>query len=108
MAVHNKLVRDNMKQIILDAGRKPIMKILNHEEYITELRKKSQEELNEYLTAETNEEALEELADLLEVMHALAKVHGSSIEEVEKIRAEKAAKRGGFSDKVFLIEVTDV
>ena len=108
MAVHNKLVRDNMKQIILDAGRKPIMKILNHEEYITELRKKSQEELQEYLTAETNEEALEELADLLEVIHALAKVHGSSIEEVEKLRVEKAAKRGGFSDKVFLIEVTDV
>ena len=108
MAVHNKLVRDNMRQIILDAGRKPIMKILNHEEYITELRKKSQEELQEYLTAETNEEALEELADLLEVMHALAKLHDSSIEEVEKIRVKKAAKRGGFSDKVFLIEVTDV
>ena len=86
MAVHNKLVRDNMQQIIIDSGRKPVMKILNHEEYITELRKKSQEELQEYLTAETNEEALEELADLLEVIHALAKVHGSSIEEVEKIR----------------------
>ena len=108
MAVHNKLVRDNMRQIILDAGRKPVMKILNHQDYIFELRKKSQEELQEYLTAETNEEALEELADLLEVMHALAKVHGSSIKKVEKIRAEKAAKRGGFSDKVFLIEVTDV
>ena len=107
MAVHNKLVRDNMKQIILDAGRKPIMKILNQEDYINELRKKSKEELQEYLSAETNEEALEELADLLEVMHALAKVHDSSIEEVEKIRVKKAAKRGGFSDKVFLIEVTD-
>ena len=107
MAIHNKLVRDNMRQIILDAGRKPIMRILNHEEYITELRKKSQEELHEYLTAETNGEALEELADLLEVMHALAKVHGSSIEEVEKLRVEKATKRGGFSDKVFLIEATD-
>ena len=107
MAVHNKLVRDNMRQIILDAGRKPIMKILNQEDYINELRKKSNEELQEYLAAETNEEALEELADLLEVMHALAKVHGSSIEEVEKIRVKKAAKRGGFSDKVFLIKVTD-
>ena len=41
MAVHNKLVRDNMRQIILDAGRKPIMRILNYEEYITELRKKA-------------------------------------------------------------------
>ena len=41
MAVHNKLVRDNLGQIILDAGRKLIMRILNHEEYITELRKKA-------------------------------------------------------------------
>ena len=83
------------------------MKILNQEDYITELRKKSNEELQEYLTAETNEEALEELADLLEVIHALAIIHDSSIEEVEKIRVKKAEKRGGFSDKVFLIEVTD-
>jgi predicted house-cleaning noncanonical NTP pyrophosphatase (MazG superfamily) len=107
MAVHNKLVRDNMQQIILEAGRKPITKILNQEDYINELRKKSNEELQEYLTAETNEEALEELADLLEVIHALAIIHDSSIEEVEKIRVKKAEKRGGFSDKVFLIEVTD-
>lgn len=107
MAVHNKLVRDNMQQIILEAGRKPITKILNQEDYITELRKKSNEELQEYLTAETNEEALEELADLLEVIHALAIIHDASIEEVQKIRVKKAEKRGGFSDKVFLIEVTD-
>jgi predicted house-cleaning noncanonical NTP pyrophosphatase (MazG superfamily) len=107
MAIHNKLVRDYMKQIILDAGRNPIMKTLNHEEYITELRKKSEEELREYLTAETDEEALEELADLLEVIHELTKIHHSSIEEVEKIRVEKKAKRGGFTDKIYLFEVTD-
>jgi predicted house-cleaning noncanonical NTP pyrophosphatase (MazG superfamily) len=108
MAVHNKLVRDHMKQIIIEAGRKPVMKTLDHEEYITELRKKSEEELQEYLTAKTDEEALEELADLLEVIHALAKVHDSSIEEVEKIRVAKKEKRGGFSDKVYLFEVTDI
>ena len=107
MPIHNKLVRDKIPQIIKDSGKTPITKILNEKEYITELRKKSQEELQEYLTAETDEEALEELADLLEIIHALAKVHGSTIEEVDKIRAEKAAKRGGFTDKVFLIEVQD-
>ena len=107
MPIHNKLVRDKIPQIIKDSGKTPITKILNEKEYITELRKKSQEELQEYLTAETDQEALEELADLLEIIHALAKVHGSTIEEVDKIRVEKAAKRGGFSDKVFLIEVQD-
>ena len=107
MPIHNKLVRDKIPQIIKESGKTPVTKILNEKEYITELRKKSQEELQEYLTAETDQEALEELADLLEIIHALAKVHGSTIEEVDKIRVEKAAKRGGFTDKVFLIEVQD-
>ena len=107
MPIHNKLVRDKIPQIIKESGKTPVTKILNQKEYINELRKKSQEELQEYLTAETDEEALEELADLLEIIHALAKVHGSTIEEVDKIRVEKAAKRGGFTDKVFLIEVQD-
>ncbi len=107
MPTYNKLVRDRIPHIINDSGKKPITKILNQEEYITELRKKSEEELQEYLSAKTNEESLEELADLLEIIYALAKVHDSSIEEVENIRIEKAAKRGGFSDKVYLIEVCD-
>ncbi|MCQ6277082.1 nucleoside triphosphate pyrophosphohydrolase [Bacillus sp. V3B] len=107
MPIHNKLVRNKIPQIIQDAGKTPVTKILNEAEYIMELHKKSDEELKEYLAAETNEAALEELADLLEIIHALAKTHDSSIEEVEKIRVEKAAKRGGFSDKVFLIEVKD-
>ena len=84
MPIHNKLVRDNIPQIIKASGKSPTTKILNEKEYITELRKKSQEELEEYLTAETDQEALEELADLLEIIHALAKVHGSTIEEVDK------------------------
>lgn len=58
-------------------------------------------------TALANEEALEELADILELMHALSRIHGASIEEVDKIREEKAAKRGGFDEKIFLIEVED-
>ena len=107
MPMLNKLVRDKIPQIIRKSGKKPVSKKLNQEQYINELRKKTQEELQEYLTAETDEEALEELADLLEIIHSLAKVHGSTIEEVDKIRVDKAAKRGGFTDKVFLIEVQD-
>ena len=107
MPIHNKLVRDNIPQIIRESGKTPITKILKQEEYINELRKKSLEELQEYLSAETDQEALEELADFLEIIHNLAKVHSSTIEEIDKIRVEKAAKRGGFTDKVFLIEVQD-
>ncbi|MFB5282554.1 phosphoribosyl-ATP pyrophosphohydrolase [Peribacillus sp. Hz7] len=107
MPIHNKLVRDRIPEIIESTGKKFSTRILNEKEYITELKKKSFEELQEYMKVTNNSEAIEELADLLEIMHALAEFHGSSIEEVERVRQEKAVKRGGFKEKVFLIEVED-
>ena len=50
---------------------------------------------------------MEELADLLEIIYSLAEVHDASPEELEQIRSEKAEKRGGFQDRLFLINVED-
>ena len=55
----------------------------------------------------TNEDAIEELADLLELIHAAAAVYDTTFEELEKIRVDKAKKRGGFDERIFLIEVED-
>jgi len=107
MPVHNKLVRDKIPEIIEKTGKKFSIKTLSNKEYITELRKKAYEELKEYMDTENKEAAVEELADLLEILHALAESHGSTIKEVEEIRKQKAAKRGGFKEKTFLIEVED-
>ena len=49
----------------------------------------------------------DELADIMEVIYALADIHGCTPEQLEDIRAEKAEKRGGFNDKIFLIKVED-
>lgn len=105
MPIYNKLVRDKIPEIIEKTGRIFTTEILNQERYITELRNKAYEELEEYVNTTSNNGAIEELADLLEVIHALAKIHSSSIEEVEEIRKVKEQKRGGFSEKVFLINV---
>ncbi|AGT32414.1 phosphoribosyl-ATP pyrophosphohydrolase [Geobacillus genomosp. 3] len=107
MPIYNKLVRDRIPAIIEQAGKTSTTRILGDEEYRKELQKKAFEELEEYVQAETDEAALEELADVLEIIHALAQCHGASIEQVEQIRAEKAEKRGGFQEKIFLIEVHD-
>jgi predicted house-cleaning noncanonical NTP pyrophosphatase (MazG superfamily) len=107
MPVYNKLVRDRIPEIIESTGKKFTTRILNNEEYITELKTKSFEELQEYVETVNNEDAIEELADLLEIIHALAEYHGSSIENVEAVRKEKAEKRGGFKEKIFLIDVKD-
>ena len=50
---------------------------------------------------------MEELADLLEVLRACAVARGYTLEQLEKVRAEKAAKRGAFTKKILLKEVDD-
>ena len=107
MPIYNKLVRDRIPEIIEKDGKKFSTKILSNDEYIKSLKEKSFEELKEYVNAENNEDAIEELADLLEIIHALAECHGASFEKVEEIRKKKAEKRGGFKEKIFLIEVED-
>ncbi len=65
------------------------------------------EKLNEELTEYQESKSLEELADLLEVMRAVLKARGETIEQLEKVRAEKAVKRGGFEKKILLKEVRE-
>jgi len=107
MPTYNKLVRDRIPETLEKSCKKFKVETLNHDRYILELKKKLNEELVEYQDAATNEEALEELADILEVIHSLAPVHKSTVEELEQIRANKAAEQGRFEDKIFLSEVED-
>ncbi|WHY73787.1 nucleoside triphosphate pyrophosphohydrolase [Fictibacillus enclensis] len=107
MPTYNKLVRDKIPEVIAKTGKSFNTTLLENDEYIKELKKKCYEELDEYASAESNEHAVEELADLLELMHALAKVHRSDISEVERVRKEKAEKRGGFEKRIFLVDVED-
>jgi predicted house-cleaning noncanonical NTP pyrophosphatase (MazG superfamily) len=107
MPVYNKLVRDRIPEVIESSGKKFSTRILNKQEYIKELKRKSFEELEEYINTDNNEDAIEELADLLEIIHALAEIHGVTVEKVEEIRKVKAERRGCFKEKIFLVEVED-
>ena len=100
--IHNKLVRDRIPEIIEASGRKCEWEVLSEDEYLARLDEKLQEELAEYL----EDKSLEELADLLEVLMAVAEARGS-MAEVEAIRVEKKAKRGGFEKKILLKSTDD-
>ncbi len=103
LKVYNKLVRDRIPEIIEADGKTCSTRILNNEEYLRRVDAKLDEELAEY----HKDGSIEELADLLEVIRAVAVARGSSIEEVEAIRVRKAEKRGGFEKRILLIEVKD-
>lgn len=107
MPSHNKLVRDYIPEVIKKTNKEFATRILSEKEYKVELKKKLSEELTEYNEAKTNEEAVEELADILELLHTAIKLHGSSFEELEEVRKKKAEKRGGFEKRIFLIKVED-
>ena len=98
MKIYKKLVRDKIPEIITNQNKTPKFRTLNNEEYLIELNKKLQEELTEYL--ESGE--IIELADLEEVLRAILEHKNISFEEFEKIRKEKAEKRGTFKNKIFL------
>lgn len=98
---YNKLVRDRIPDIIEASGKQCVYATLSDEEYLKMLDEKLNEELQEYQESKS----MEELADLLEVMIAVATARGSSFEDVEQIRVEKTEKRGAFARKILLTEV---
>lgn len=103
--VCNKLVRDNIPEIIIETGRKPITKILNDNEYKKELEKKLLEEYNEVLRAKTSEEKVEELADMLEIIESLANLENKKLYDIIEIAKEKKLKNGGFEKKIYLEKI---
>ncbi len=98
---YNKLVRDRIPEIIEASGKSCICETLSKDRYVEMLDAKLNEELAEYQESKS----MEELADLLEVVRAVALARGGSMEEVEAIRIAKAKKRGGFEKKILLTEV---
>lgn len=99
--VYNKLVRDKIPEIIEADGKTCETEILPDDEYLKMIDAKLEEELKEY----QKDQNLEELADLLEVIHAAAIARGYSIEELEALRKKKSEKRGGFQKKILLKKV---
>lgn len=98
MTVYNKLVRDRIPQIISSCGEIPHTRILEDKEYRALLEAKLDEEVSEF----HQERNLEELADILEVLYALAEPFGGR-EELMRHYERKHAARGGFQNRVFLI-----
>lgn len=101
--VYNKLVRDKIPEIIQADSKTAKTRVLNDQDYLEALIKKLQEEVTELAAARNTEE----LADVHEVLIALAEALGIDHKELERVRKAKAELRGGFTDRVFLEEVSD-
>lgn len=100
---YHKLVRDRIPEIIASDGKNCVCETLSDEDYLHLLDAKLTEELSEYQESHS----LEELADLLEIIRTVVVARGWTWEELERVRQDKAAKRGGFEKKILLKEVIE-
>lgn len=99
MKIYNKLVRDRIPDIIAAQGKSCDFRMLTDAEYLEALDKKLDEELAEYHESGN----IEELADLMEVIYAIARAKGHPL--LDEIRRKKNIERGGFTKKIMLLSV---
>ena len=103
MIHYDKLVRDKIPAIIETAGKTPLTERIPPEDMQSALDRKLQEEVNEYLESHS----VEEMTDVLEVIHGIAFHTGIDWNQVEAERLRKKEERGGFEEGIRLIEVRE-
>jgi predicted house-cleaning noncanonical NTP pyrophosphatase (MazG superfamily) len=103
LTVYRKIVRDRIPEIIETAGKMARCEYVCKEEVVDGLEAKLSEELTEYLESHS----IEEMADLLEVMHGILYHKGIPWDELERVRQEKRVQRGGFEKGIRLLEVEE-
>lgn len=93
---YNKLVRDKIPQYLDSKGIKYEKRVADDQEYILELYKKLNEEVDEF----NKDRNAEELADIIEVIEAIKKL--PEFTSVEEVRLKKLREKGGFESKIIL------
>lgn len=99
--IHNKLVRDNILDIMQSLGKDYTYHIADDSEYRNSLLTKLTEEMEEFKRTPNEEEA----ADILEVIYTLFQVYDLNLDNIEKIRQDKNKQRGSFTRKIILEKV---
>lgn len=90
-----KLVRDNIPDLDRRRGSSGRFRTAQTQEMPGLLRRKLAEEVDELLTADP-EGLLEEVADVMEVLYAIAELHGHTRKSVDFARSRKAFHKGAF------------
>jgi predicted house-cleaning noncanonical NTP pyrophosphatase (MazG superfamily) len=104
MTQHNKLVRDKIPEVLQTMGFRTTTRTITGPEMLSALRAKIDEEVAEYDRATDDTQAVAELADLIEVILAIAGRLGYDEAEIQRVRSEKADRRGAFEAGCYLVD----
>ncbi|WP_421934647.1 nucleoside triphosphate pyrophosphohydrolase [Phenylobacterium sp.] len=96
-----KLIRDKLPEIMRASGLRVFDRVLDDAAFLAALKTKLGEEAAEAVAAASAEELLGELADVMEVVLALAESQGFTMADLEAARLAKRDERGGFEGRVY-------
>jgi len=100
---YNKLVRDGIPELIRNSGADfSVRTAADTGEFQQELLKKIREEADALSRARDRETFLDEYADLMTVLDALATELGFSESDIRVALEENVSRKGGFSERLFL------
>ena len=99
---YNKLVRDQIPEIIRNKGENPRVHIADDQEYQKAIFEKLSEEITEF----QENPCEEEMADILEVLSAMTHFLKMDWSQVQVIQKKKCEERGGFDERIILDEVS--
>ena len=103
---YDKLVRDNIPSFHDDSGHTIVSRTLTGKDLSDALIAKLHEETDEISDSLTDAELLEEIADVQQIIDDLCATHGFTKDDLETVRAKKAAKKGGFLKGQYIDTVT--
>ena len=100
---YNKLVRDNIPDIIRQHGDICQTEIMTESEFQLALRQKVFEEVQEVMQATTQLGLVQELADLYEVVDTLLQTNNIALDMLRTEQERRLTTRGGFTQRIKLL-----
>lgn len=105
----DKLLRANAAAHMRQSGMEVRERVLGREEYIKRLKDKILEEAQEAVESSSQEHSVEELADVIEAIRAMALIYNMDLADILKLAEEKRAEKGGYEAGIYgeYVEVSE-
>ncbi len=98
-----KLVRDGIANISEVRRHHRFQTIKSDDKFLKILKQKLVEEAKEAFGAQTKDEIISELVDVLEVTEEIEKLLGVTVEQVKLLQKKKKTEKGGFVKRLMML-----
>ena len=102
---YNKLVRDLVPPTLQASGRKVVTRTIVGEELQRALRSAIDDAVTKFDAAQDDDHATSTLADLVEIITAIARQRGCSENRMMQLRATRSSQLGVYDRGIFLVEM---